>query len=115
MILKSLVHIFDADGNTAHSRKERLLERDTGRDVSFAYQYLGVMRALRDRLFMIDGEILANICFIRVISHKSSETEFDGSWVIILRYTIRATRPANLAMTTCFRWTVLQSAERIRI
>lgn len=77
MILKSLVHIFDADGYTAHRRIERLVERDTGRDVSFVYKYIGVMLALRDRLFMIDREALTGSEISQTVLYPSYKNKVD--------------------------------------
>lgn len=77
MILKSLIHVFDADGFTAHRRIERLVENDTGRDVSFVYKYLGVVLALRDRLFMIDRETLTGGEISQTVLYPSYKNKID--------------------------------------
>ncbi|MFV2044165.1 MAG: hypothetical protein ACC700_13160 [Anaerolineales bacterium] len=68
MILKSLVHVFDADGYTAYRR--------TG-GVSFVYKYLSVVRAPHGRSFMTNRETLTGGEISRTVLYPSYKNKVD--------------------------------------
>jgi transcriptional regulator with XRE-family HTH domain len=76
-VLKSLVHVFDADGIACYKRIERLVERNTERDASFVYKYEGVMLGLRDRLYMTDRESLTGGEISQTVLYPSYKNKVD--------------------------------------
>lgn len=76
-ILKSIAHVFEADGMACYKRVERLIDKGSGRESSFVYKYAGVMLRLRDRLFMIDREALTGAEISQTVLYPSYKNRVD--------------------------------------
>ncbi len=57
-ILKAVLHLSERDGIAGYKRIERLVDREQPLGAGFVFKYEGVALYLRERIFLIDREIL---------------------------------------------------------
>lgn len=57
-ILKAVLYLSERDGFTGYKRIERLVDREQPSGASFVFKYEGLALYLRERIFLIDREVL---------------------------------------------------------
>ncbi len=57
-ILKAILHLSERDGLSGYKRIERLVDREQPLGASFVFKYEGMALYLRERIFLIDREVL---------------------------------------------------------
>ncbi len=74
-ILKCLVSIFEVEGTACYKCVERLIDRGGGFRQRYVFKYVGVLFFLRDRIFMIDREVLLGNEISETILYPSTKSK----------------------------------------
>ncbi len=91
-ILKAFVHIYTGDGASRYKRIERLRNPANRTDSCFVFKYVGIAQFLRDRIFLIDSEILLGAEISQTILYPTFKSRLDVLHGLLLGVAGRASR-----------------------
>ncbi len=91
-ILKAFVHIYTDDDISRYKCIERLGDPANRRDSRFVFKYVGVAQFLRDRIFLIDREVLLKSEISQTILYPTFKSRLDVLHGLLLGVAGRASR-----------------------
>ena len=91
-ILKAFVHIYTEDGTSQYKCIERLGDPANRTDPGFVFKYVGVAQFLRDRIFLVDSEILLGSEISQTILYPTFKSRLSILHGLLLGVAGRASR-----------------------
>ena len=91
-ILKAFVHIYAEDGASRYKCIERLGDPANRTDPGFVFKYVGVAQLLRDRIFLVDSEILLGSEISQTILYPTFKSRLSVLHGLLLGVAGRASR-----------------------